>query len=73
MQAHLLQRTSFRENEPNGLETCSLMAERLGGLPLAIMQLCYLILIKHLSLLEFVEYYNHYMRKFQESPCLQSY
>jgi hypothetical protein len=64
----LLQKTSFREDEPNSLETCSLIAERLGRLPLAIMQMGHLILIKHLSLLEFVEYYNHDMRKFQEFP-----
>ena len=63
----LLQKLFFREDEPNSLETCSLIAELFGGLPPAIMQMGCLILIKHLSLLEFVEYYNHDMRKFQES------
>ena len=63
-----LQKVSLRETEPASLETCSSIAERLGGLPLAIVQMAHLIRIKHLSLTEFVEYYEHDTRKFQEAP-----
>jgi hypothetical protein len=40
----------------------------MGGLPLAIVQMAYLIRTKHLSLSEFLESYNHDARKFQSSP-----
>lgn len=44
----LLQKRSLRESEPASLETCSLIAERLGGLPLAIMQMANIIRVRHL-------------------------
>ncbi|KAI0811534.1 hypothetical protein GGR55DRAFT_688616 [Xylaria sp. FL0064] len=64
---HLLQKTSNRESEPGSFDTCVSIAERLGGLPLAIVQMGHQIRHKHLSLAEFVEYYDHDTRKFQEA------
>lgn len=64
----LLQRASGREEEDSSLKTCSAIAERLGGVPLAIMQMAHLIRIKHLSLTEFVEYYDEDPKTLEESP-----
>lgn len=63
-----LQKVSRRETEAESLQKCSSIAEMLGGLPLAIMQMGNIIRTKVLSLSEFVEYYEHDTRKFQESP-----
>lgn len=63
----LLQKISLREAESMSLETCTTIAGRLGGLPLAIAQMGYLIGIKHLSLVEFLEYYDLDTKKFQET------
>ncbi|TGJ81382.1 hypothetical protein E0Z10_g7386 [Xylaria hypoxylon] len=63
----LLQKTSNRESDPGSFDTCVSIAERLGGLPLAIAQMAHQIRHKHLSLTEFVEYYDHDTRKFQEA------
>lgn len=65
---HLLQKMSLRESEPASLETCSSIAERLGGLPLAVVQMAYCIRTKHLSLAEFIEYYDHDAQRLQETP-----
>ncbi|KAF2122807.1 hypothetical protein BDV96DRAFT_593300 [Lophiotrema nucula] len=65
--AQSLQKTSLREDEAEGLETCNSIAERLGGLPLALVQMAHLIRIRHLSLAEFVEYYDYDSKKFQEA------
>ena len=64
--SRFLQKASLREDEPASLETCSTIAEQLGGLPLAITQMGYLIRAKHLSLTEFLEYYMLDARKFHE-------
>ncbi|KAI0114142.1 hypothetical protein GGR51DRAFT_546784 [Nemania sp. FL0031] len=63
----LLQKTSNRESEPGSFDTCVSIAERLGGLPLAIVQMAHQIQHKHLSLAEFIEYYDHDTKKFQEA------
>jgi hypothetical protein len=71
----LLQKLSLRHAEPDSLETCATISGRLGGLPLAIVQMAYSIRHKHLSLKEFVEYYEHDAKTFQEStvPGLTKY
>jgi hypothetical protein len=63
-----LQSLSKREKEKSSRDVCETIAERMGGLPLAIVQMAYLIRTKHLSLSEFLESYNHDARKFQSSP-----
>ncbi|KAG8362497.1 hypothetical protein FVEN_g60 [Fusarium venenatum] len=63
-----LQGLSRREKEQSGREVCETIAERMGGLPLAIVQMAYLIRTKHLSLSEFLESYNHDARRFQSAP-----
>ncbi|KAM0267930.1 hypothetical protein ACHAPA_005528 [Fusarium lateritium] len=63
-----LQSLSKREKEQSSRDVCETIAERMGGLPLAIVQMAYLIRTKHLSLSEFLESYNHDARKFQSSP-----
>jgi hypothetical protein len=64
----LLRRISGREDEDPSLEVCSAIAKRLGGLPLALMQMAHLIRIKHLSFAEFVKYYDEDPKTRQESP-----
>ena len=65
----LLRKSSQSEKEPASIEKCSTIAEWLGGLPLATMQMAYLIRVKHLSLTEFIEYYGHDTKMFQESAA----
>lgn len=63
-----LQKLSSRKDEGGSLETCAKIASRLGGLPLAVVQMAYAIRRKHLSLKEFVERYEEDAQSFQESP-----
>ncbi|KAI0875968.1 P-loop containing nucleoside triphosphate hydrolase protein [Hypoxylon argillaceum] len=63
----LLQKTADLESDPGCLDTCISIAERLGGLPLAIVQMAHQIRHKHLSLTKFVEYYDQDTGKFHEA------
>lgn len=63
-----LRNLSNRQGEKSGLQVCEIIAERMGGLPLAIVQMAYLIRTKHLSLSEFLDSYNHDARRFHDAP-----
>lgn len=65
---NFLQMTSHRVTEPNSLDKCAMIVDRLGRLPLAIVQMANVIRNKHLSLDEFIEYYDHDAKRFQEAP-----
>lgn len=71
----LLQKLSLRQTEPDSLQNCIEISKRLGGLPLALVQMAYSIRRKHLSLKEFIEYYERDAKTFQESitPGLTKY
>jgi hypothetical protein len=68
----LLQNVSLREDEPESLETCTKVVDLLGRLPLAITQMAYQIRVKHLSLAEFIEYYEQDTANFHEAAPVSS-
>ena len=63
-----LQSVSQREYEENSLETCTKIADVLGGLPLAITQMGGIIRRRHMSLEEFLAYYEENARKLHQMP-----
>lgn len=63
-----LQRLAEREKDPSGLPVAKKIAKMMGGLPVAIVQMAYLIRAKHLSLTEFLVSYEHNPRKFLKAP-----
>ncbi|KAI1448209.1 P-loop containing nucleoside triphosphate hydrolase protein [Annulohypoxylon stygium] len=65
--AILLQDMSESKDESDSIKTCTTIAEKLGGLPLAIVQMALFIRNKQLSLSEFVEWYEHDSKKLQET------
>lgn len=70
--ARLLQNVSLREDEPGSLESCTKVVDILGCLPLAITQMAYQIRVKHLSLAEFIEYYEEDTANFHGAAPVSS-
>lgn len=64
----LLRMLSHREQEPGSLYACLQISETLGGLPLAITQMAAIIRRRHLSLRDFLEYYEEDAKRLQEMP-----
>lgn len=68
--AKLLQNVSMREDEHGSLESCIKVANLLDCLPLAITQMAYQIQAMHLSLEEFIEYYEEDTANFHEAALV---
>jgi len=68
----LLQNVSLREEAPENRDSCVKVVDLLGCLPLAITQMAYQIRVKHLSLSEFIEYYEQDTTNFHEAAPISS-
>lgn len=68
----LLQNVSLRPDAPENRESCERVVDLLGCLPLAITQMAYQIRVKHLSLSEFIDYYEQDTSIFHEASPISS-
>ncbi|KAI9653617.1 MAG: hypothetical protein M1821_006964 [Bathelium mastoideum] len=62
-----IKQRSGREQERNSCMLCAHIADTLGGLPFAIVQMAMIIRRRHLSLKDFIEYYEEDAKRLQET------